>query len=310
MSYSDEYYSLSYCGDGIHFAWWKQKPEEPERPDDYFDLDEIDSLKTVEDLENYIANKDLGKVNSEPANNVKINEQVRNRLIELSRTFQTTKALRNALFRNVVDLCLSKTARRYCSIENISMDYAKIAGRSGVLLEVLLNILCKIGVRPIKSDIVYIERIISHVLDNKEGFIVYDRVSLIQKTLHNIISKYLGEGAQYTVNKDVMREALSFSRLHISIVDMKYKDFYSFTNELYNIDLKRKASQDFKPEYVALAGKSYIKNWSSRHLKTLVFYSSPECRDFFRVLVKCDESQKIEFLIDNASQFWPLDELP
>lgn len=313
MSY-DSHNVLSYLGDGIYWDWYNANLEDT----DYFDNETTEERKkrTQNEIECEKKLKEKKQIYEEKIRLEKENRRhekeilIKKNLYNLSKRFNSVQALKKSIFKLAVNKHLKIISKRYCLLENLPYDYAEVAMQHRILAEVIVSHLKRISVHLTSSELINLEKFLTESYENEKCLIVYDRVSEIQEKIHEVISMKLGFGSEYLVDKEVMRQLLSFARLHLSIHDLKNKNLADFINELGSVQIKRKQKESEVPLYVRKSGKKYIKNWNARHLKTLLYFSSERYRKFFSTLLLIEDKSSVEEFINVITKIWPLYELP
>lgn len=195
-------------------------------------------------------------------------------------------------------------ANLYAEDERLPNECVQLALQPGSLPILLKGFIKKIFKVVITEDI---SREIMLLCDaiylNDELSIVYDRVGRIQKFIHKFAVVEYGFNAHHKLPHRLMRNLLSTARLHLNIMDMKYREandlFYIFRKSKEMSDLERVNPQPaFIPE-----GKRFIKNWKTIHLMPLLQYQETSMVDkVIAILSINDEDYEKEGGVDEVKE--------
>lgn len=277
MSFEDD----TFTTEGGRYTWsysqFEDRDDQPESEDSFWSsygsedsfwssyLTDIDSCQTNPDVRYRAAKK---------ISNLKYSYQIRNKLVKL-------------LFEDGLNYLISV----YAAEENLPEEYLKIVKNDDcldIILKSFFKNTCKIELsKSLTSDI---ETIIDKVHKNEDMDIVYNRVSEIQRIIHDTVDCAYGFGTQFNLPTILVKKILSATRLHLNIWDIKYQHA---TDLLKIISSSRIASTNeiSSPTSLKLApGKTYFPHWRVRHLLSLADFSRPELAAKINALMNLDES--------------------
>lgn len=123
---------------------------------------------------------------------------------------------------------------------------------------------------------------------SKKNIIAYQRVSGIQRLIHELADVTPGKCALRGLNKNATREILSLSRLYYSVEELRFRGFSDVSRMLSTYALARETVDS---TYVQ--GK-YIRNWQKRYLHPLInLYPYSIRKALFRIA--CCENSDVVF---------------
>ena len=201
----------------------------------------------------------------------------------------------NKLIKNLLNNDLSMMVYRYGKVEKLPNECISLAQQPNALPPLLKGFLKKLLRRPLTPEkINEIDSFCEVTYRNDQLDIVYDRVALVQRFIHGMADNMYGEGFHQSLPKQVMKNLLSTARLHLNLVDIKYKDAHSLSL-MFSRSKSASDNEIQNPQPIKLPkGKKYIKNWRTIHLMPLVEYQTGETDRKIHAIFSIDKNQNIE----------------
>lgn len=179
-----------------------------------------------------------------------------------------------------------------------------------ILIKGMLGKIC--GIELTSKLVTEIDKLCSNIRSNESKEIVYTRVSKIQRFIHQKNNLVYGENAHLTLPVHHMRNLLSTSRLHLSIVDIETKDneylekIRALTAQAVNLedcDAGNRVKSNIYWENT-LSSKNYYPKWRVRHLRSIEHYFQKNVRDAVTVIESLDDDKPLSITRDNAVRIY------
>lgn len=206
----------------------------------------------------------LNKVKSEK--NIQEEKKREKEIIKLIAGLNTQATIKEKtiekLFKNNLDYMIFT----YANQESLPYDYVYLSKQKECLQILIKGILKENGYILDSNIISEINQFIKQIYTNTDMLIVYDRVGLIQKFIHNKVDEQNGIDAHLELSSILMKYTLSTARLHINLQDIQkikslkslikkseqasnYEKMHPFKiipNDLDNRFINHKRTRDFK----------------------------------------------------------------
>lgn len=215
---------------------------------------------------------------------------------------KSVEQIQNKLLKKLIDLNLSVMIRSYSRNEKLPEEHVR-AARQPRALPILLkgffkaHLYSELDVRILDS----VETLCEKIYRNDELDIVYDRVSLLQRFVHDLIDEEIGDGQRFSLPVKPMRHLLSAARLHLNIVDFKHQSPQTLLSIL---KLSKQASDEervLKRGAISIPrGRRYILNWRVLHLDSIMQYQSIEVGNRLYGLMLISKDQDVQIFRDLA----------
>lgn len=179
--------------------------------------DYINNYHTENVILNFWGN--LNKVKSEK--NIQEEKKREKEIIKLIAGLNTQATIKEKtiekLFKNNLDYMIFT----YANQESLPYDYVYLSKQKECLQILIKSILKENGYILDSNIISEITQFIKQIYTNTDMLIVYDRVGLIQKFIHNKIDEQNGIDAHLKLSSILMKHILSTARLHLNLQDIK-----------------------------------------------------------------------------------------
>ena len=192
----------------------------------------------------------------------KVYSKIQKKIIELTAGLATTSEIRNSIIKFLYFEQIDKQIQTYALKENLSKSFVNMA-KEKQGLKILLKSFFKSKCNFVLDNILInnINFIVQQIYINTNNDIVYYRVSKIQQFIHKTIIEKNGFDTLLKMNKLDMANILSACRLHLEIMDFKYKNIKSI---LYQYNKTKKYKQ--KEYYISqqkylLPNQKYVPRW-------------------------------------------------
>jgi len=148
-------------------------------------------------------------------------------IIKLISGFNTQKDIKEKTIKKLLEDNLEYMMFTYANKESLSYDYIYIS-KQKECLKILIKSILKENNYTLNSTIIYqIEELIKKIYDNIDKLIVYDRVALVQKFIHQKVDEKNGINAHLLLSKKLMKDILSTARLHLNLRDIQQENLKS-----------------------------------------------------------------------------------
>lgn len=248
---------------------------------DYSDDDVECSCAKCEECESRSKNK-----NTELQSSVRFKEAAK-LVADLSENREVKYALIKKIHQEGLDLAIVLYMRH----EKLPKYYATILKSQNCIDRLMKGIFYKVcKIRPTLKLTEEIIALSSSLRRNHSRCTPYERVSQIQKFVHQNVDKHLGEGAARSIPVEPMKNALSASRLHLSIFDViDHSPLYIYYMDSVSTAAMQLEYDEPRPSAAPL-GKETWKRWRVRHLRPLSYYFSIKRRELLQELKNLDEN--------------------
>lgn len=211
------------------------------------------------------------------------------------------REIKLALIQKVQRDGMDSAIVRYMAKEALPEYYAailKIPNCIDRLVEGILYKVCKLKASQTLTE--QIGSLTSSMRSNPSRITAYDRVTLMQRFIHQTVDHYLGVGAARSIPVPPMKNALSAARLHLSILDLSDRrpGYFVYLDSLSSATLQ--LEYDEPRQSTAPFGKRSWPRWRVRHLRQLSYYFPVERRALLLALRNLDESTPAEQFVNKA----------
>lgn len=182
---------------------------------------------------------------------------------------QSTSAIERYLKDEVKKLYIDRLALVYFKEEKLDCSLIKFAKSENCLEEILKNVLFKHSEIPFRDELQNsIKKEVEKIHSSKLS--TYYKTGMIQAFIHNTINDYYDTNAAHLLlSTDVMRTALSITRLNIFIYSILTKSQSDLAKEIAQAHEEAEREKQKNTDTRILNKKKYILNWKVRHLKPL-----------------------------------------
>ncbi len=261
----------SYMSDGVYGRWWDFKTDE----DIFFEKKERE-------------NEEILKSQSE----IKKLEENIFILNAFNAEHFSCADLKNVFFKRISRYGMQYASKRYCYLEKLPKDYASLALKKCRISDIL-----RINIGDFKLDVNEVndfERRIKNI--SKCSECAYDRVTKIQRIIHEECIRKNGENSHLELPRESMRMVLSYSRLYLLICDAESYELNDFQMAI-ETNSALKSVDAVVPLYLYESNRKFIPNWSARSRNTIYFYFRARDRKFVRNLLNFDDSLSKDLLV-------------
>ncbi|MEJ8858634.1 hypothetical protein WKW79_28955 [Variovorax robiniae] len=152
-----------------------------------------------------------------------------------------------------------------------------------------------------------VARLCASLKANEEKLIVYDRVGVLQRFVHEKLRLHGDDGIVERVRVEPMRCLLSVARLHLNLVDLEARDpgYAIYLNEVSSA----RASLEYlspSPPPLAVVGKHVYTRWRVRHLRPLSYFYRRRGRGRLSVLLTLDIELAFDAYVEAACRGFAL----
>jgi hypothetical protein len=195
---------------------------------------------------------------------------------------------KNALFKETIYKGTSYACKRYCKLEYLPLEYALAALKNSFVSDIVASGLASYGLFNTVSEIQYLEVFIDNLLKNKNKKSAYARVTELQYLIHQKANDKNGSGAHLNLDRQTMRQILSFLRLFFLVKDAQNINLTSFKALIKKILENKKNPVSEVPAYLLESNRRFIPRWNERHQNTLLYFFPAELRLFIKHLIRDD----------------------
>jgi hypothetical protein len=218
---------------------------------------------------------------------------------------KTTLELQRKIFKWFVNTRIKSIVFRYCRKESLPDEYIQVALQKVELVDILYHHLAMLKITLLPSESHELKLFITTLYKNSYSENIYNRVGRIQTFVHKIAFTKFGEAGDISLDTEIMRRMLSMSRLILAIYELRNNGIESVKNEIVENKKQFDEVENQIPIYVLRSDKDYKKNWNKRHLRSLLYFSSAEDREFlsviFRIDLKGDLKSSVDYLSRNVN---------
>jgi len=180
--------------------------------------------------------------------------------------------IKNRILKYLYNAKLEENINKYAEKEGLTSVFIDMAKQKEGLLIVLKNFFIQdCNYIPSNSLVNTLKEFCAYIYKNEKNRIIYDRVSVVQKFIHNKVQEISGRDKHLNLDKCKMKNVLSAVRLHLEIYDFRYKDIDKLlkqnlvTYEKANIEYNNPARPNLLPN------QKYVPLWRVKgdHLSPL-----------------------------------------
>lgn len=152
-----------------------------------------------------------------------------------------------------------------------------------------------------------VARLCASLKANEEKLIVYDRVGVMQRFVHEKLRLHGNARTAERVRVEPMRCLLSVARLHLNLVDLEARDagYAAYMNEASSARASLEYVSPSPPP--ALEGKRVYPRWRVRHLRPLSYFYRRKGRQRLSTLLALDIELPFDAYIEAACRGFALD---
>jgi hypothetical protein len=197
----------------------------------------------------------------------------------------------------------------YLRCERIPVAYHALIRLDDCIEILVRGILYKVAALPRKAALdAEVARLCAALKANEEKLIVYERVGVLQRFVHEKLRLHGDAGTGKRVRVEPMRCLLSVARLHLNLVDLEARDagYAIYMNEASSA----RASLEYlspSPPPPAVEGKRVYPRWRVRHLRPLSYFYRPKARRRLSALLALDIELAFDAYVEAACRGFALD---
>ena len=195
---------------------------------------------------------------------------------------------KNALFKETVYKGITYASKRYCRLEGLPSEYALAALKNSFVSDIVASHFTTYGLFNTVSEIQYLDSFIDDLRKNKNKKSAYAKVTEIQYLIHQKANDKNGSGSHLNLDRQTMRQILSFLRLFFLVKEAKDINLTSFKTLIIEIKENKNNLDSVVPAYLLQANRRFIPRWKERHQHTLFYYFPAELRLFIKHLIRND----------------------
>jgi hypothetical protein len=176
-------------------------------------------------------------------------------------------------------------------------------------IEILVRgIFYKVAALPRKAALdAEVARLCASLKANEEKLIVYERVGVLQRFVHEKLRLHGHAGTRERARVEPMRCLLSVARLHLNLVDLEARDaeYAVYINEASSA----RASLEYLSPSVpppAVEGKRVYPRWRVRHLRPLSYFYRRKARRRLSALLALDIELAFDAYVEAACRSFAL----
>lgn len=209
------------------------------------------------------------------------------------------------LMREEADAAIASYLRR----ERIPAPYHALVRLEDCIEILVRGVFYKVAALPRKAALdAEIARLCASLKANDEKLIVYERVGVLQRFVHEKL-RLRGEARTgEAVRVETMRCLLSVARLHLNLADLDARDAG------YAIYMEEVSSARASLEYLTpspppplVEGKRVYPRWRVRHVRPLSYFYRPKTRRRLSALLALDIGLALEAYVEAACRGFALD---
>ncbi|MCK8095039.1 hypothetical protein [Pseudoalteromonas sp. 1CM17D] len=240
---------------------------------------------------------------------LKLKSQFLNKILNC----QSSSAIERHLKDEVKKLYIDRLALVYFKEEKLDSSLIKLAKSENCLEEILTNVLFRHSEIPFRGELQNsIKKEVEKIQSSKLS--AYYKTGMIQAFIHNTINDYYNtNSAHLLLSADVMRTALSITRLNIFIYSILTKSQSDLDKEIAQAREEAEREKQENTDTRISNKKKYILNWKVRHLKPLNVmldydYKPKEIHEVFsclleQIIEKIDLSKDEIKTVENKNDF-------
>ena len=198
----------------------------------------------------------------------------------------------------------------YLQRERIPAPYHALIRLDDCIEILVRGIFYKVAALPRKAALdAEVARLCASLKANEEKLIVYDRVGVLQRFVHEKLRLHGGADTVERVRVEPMRCLLSVARLHLNLMDLEAHDpgYAIYMSEVSSA----RASLEYlspTPPPLAVEGKQVYPRWRVRHLRPLWYFYRPKARRRISALLMTDIELAFDAYVEAACRGFALDD--
>lgn len=221
--------------------------------------------------------------------------QQKTEVIKAISHLKTVEQVQNKVLKKLLFDNLNRMVEGYRVSEKLPSEYVRLAMQSNAMPVLLKGVIKDLINNTLTKELIEdIEKFCCTIYQNHDLEIVYDRVSYVQKFVHNLVDSIFGEGYHQTLPSKKMKYLLSASRLHLNIEDFKNLN----ASSLYDIVSRSKElseKEEVSPRPVKLAPqKQYVSYWRVGHLRSILTFQDEYQKSQIASVLKINTALDIE----------------
>ncbi len=208
------------------------------------------------------------------------------------------------LMREETDAAITSYLRR----ERIPIAYHALVRLDDCIEILVRGIFYKVAALPRKAALdAEVARLCASLKANEEKLIVYERVGVLQRFVHEKLRLHGNAGTGDRIRVEPMRCLLSVARLHLNLVDLEARDagYAIYMNEASSA----RASLEYLSPSVpppAVEGKRVYPRWRVRHLRPLSYFYRRKARRRLSALLALDIELAFDAYVEAACRGFAL----
>lgn len=197
----------------------------------------------------------------------------------------------------------------YIRLERIPPAYHALVKLDDCLEILVRGIFYKVAALPRKAALdAEASRLCASLKANEEKLIVYERVGMLQRFVHENLRLHGNPGTVERIRVEPMRCLLSTARLHLNLVDLQARDpgYSVYMNEVSSA----RASLEYlspSPPPIAVEGKRFYPRWRVRHLRPLSYFYCRKAKRRLSALLTLDIELDFDAYVEAACRGFALD---
>lgn len=197
----------------------------------------------------------------------------------------------------------------YIRLERIPIAYHAVVKLDDCIEILLRGIFYKVAALPRKAALdAEASRLCACLKANEEKLIVYERVGMLQRFVHETLRLHGDAGTVERVHVEPMRCLLSVARLHLNLVDLQRRDpgYAVYMNEVSSA----RASLEYlspSPPPIAVEGKRFYPRWRVRHMRPLSYFYRRKPQRRLSALLAIDIDLSFDAYVEEACRAFALE---
>ena len=193
--------------------------------------------------------------------------------------------------------------------ERIPVAYHSLIRLDDCIEILVRGIFYKVAALPRKAALDFeVARLCASLKANEERLIVYERVGVLQRFVHEKLRLHGDAGTVGRVRVEPMRCLLSVARLHLNLVDLEAHDsgYAIYMNEVSSA----RATLEYlspSPPPLTVEGKQIYPRWRVRHLRPISYFYRRKARRRLSALLALDNELAFHAYVEAACRGFALD---
>ena len=193
--------------------------------------------------------------------------------------------------------------------ERIPVAYHSLIRLDDCIEILVRGIFYKVAALPRKAALDFeVANLCASLKANEERLIVYERVGVLQRFVHEKLRLHGDAGTVGRVRVEPMRCLLSVARLHLNLVDLEAHDsgYAIYMNEVSSA----RATLEYlspSPPPLTVEGKQIYPRWRVRHLRPISYFYRRKARRRLSALLALDNELAFHAYVEAACRGFALD---